>query len=87
MLVIVSVSRLADDRIGIQVVRPQQGSNPAHAYQSENEARAVLSGFGISPETIALHLKLLPQVGLNHAVNFPPMDVSQHDLLLHGFRL
>jgi hypothetical protein len=69
MLVIVSVSRLDNDRIEIGVARPQHDSNPTHNYPSEKEARAVLSDFGISEETIASHLKLLAQMGA--AVKIP----------------
>ena len=36
MLVIVSVSRLDNDRIEIGVARPQHDSNPTHNYSSEN---------------------------------------------------
>ena len=41
MLVIVSMSRLDNDRIEIGVARPQHDSNPAHNYSSEKEVRAV----------------------------------------------
>ena len=87
MLVIVSVSRLDNDRIEIGVARPQHDSNPTHDYPSETEVRAVLSVFGIGEETIATHLKLLAQMGSNEKLKFPPMDVPQHELLSKGFRL
>ena len=87
MLVIVSVSRLDNDRIEIGVARPQHDSNPTHNYPSEKEARAVLSDFGISEELIASHLKLLAQMGTGEELKFPPMDVPKHELRSKGFRL
>ena len=86
MLVIVSVSRLDNDRIEIRVARPQHDSHLTLEYSSEKAARAVLSDFGISEETIASHLKLLAQMGANEHLNFPPMDVPQVELLSKGFR-
>jgi len=77
MLVIVSVSRLANDRVEIRVARPQHDSNPAQEYSSNKEARAALSGFGISEEAIDSHLKLLAQRGAHEQLNFPPMDVTR----------
>jgi hypothetical protein len=87
MLVIISMSRLDNDGVAIRVARPQRDSNPVQEYSSEEEARAVLSTFGISEEAISIHLTLLAQMGANQQLNFPPMDVPQHDLLAHGFRL
>ena len=86
MLVIVSLSRLHNDRIEIGVARPQHHSNPAHNYPTKKEVRAVLSDFGIGEELIASHLKLLAQMGANEQLKFPPMDVPQNGLLSHGFR-
>jgi hypothetical protein len=87
MLVIVSVSRLDNDRIEVGVARPQHDSNPTHNYPSEKEVWTVLSDFGISEETIASHLELLAQMGAGEQLKFPPMDVPQNDLLSRRFRL
>jgi hypothetical protein len=87
MLVIVSVSRLDNDRIEIRVSRPQHDSNPTHDYPSETEVREVLSVFGIGEETIATHLKLLAKMGAGEQLKFPPMDIPQNELLSKGFRL
>jgi hypothetical protein len=87
MLVIVSVSRLDNDRIEIEVARPQHDSNPSQSYAFEKELRAVLSDFGISEELIASHLKLLAQMGTGEQLKFPPMDVPKHELRSKGFRL
>jgi hypothetical protein len=87
MLVIVSVSRLDNDRIQIEVARPQHDANPTHDYPSEKEVRDVLVDLGISEELIASHLKLLAKMGASEQLKFPPMDVPQHELLSKGFRL
>ena len=87
MLVIVSVRRLDNDRIEIEVARPQHDSNPTHNYASEKEVRAVLSDFGISQEAIDFYLKLLAKMGTGEQLKFPPMDVPQNELLSKGFRL
>ena len=86
MLVIVTVSRLANDRIEIRVSKPQHHSNPVQEYPSEIQARVVLLDFGISEELMASHLKLLAQMGANEQLEFPPMDVPHNELLPKGFR-
>jgi hypothetical protein len=87
MLVIISLRRLDNDRIEIEIARPQHDSNPTHNYPSEKEIRAVLVRFGIGEDLITTHLKLLAQMGPCEQLRFPPMDVPKNDLLLRGFRL
>ena len=87
MLVIITVSRLDNDRVTIRVARPQHDSNLMHEYSSEKEVRDVLVDLGVSEELIASHLKLLAQMGIGEQLKFPPMDVPQHKLRSRGFRL
>ena len=87
MLAIVSMSRLDNDRIEIRVARPQHDSNFIREYQSEKEARVVLSDFSISEGAIDTHVKLLSQMGASEQLKFPPMDIPRNELLSKGFRL
>ncbi len=50
MLVIVSLSRLDNDRIEIALARPQHDSNPSQNYAFEKEVRAVLSETNCCPK-------------------------------------
>jgi hypothetical protein len=87
MLVIVSLSKLDNNRIEIGIARPQHDTKRMLEFNSTNEIQQVLSTFGINTETIDSHLKLLTQMGANEYLKFPPMDVPQHSLLSLGFRL
>ena len=87
MLVIIGVRRLDNNRIEVEVARPQHDSNPANNYLSEKEVREILSDFGISEDLIASHLKLLAQIGPGEQLKFPPMDVPQNQLLSRGFSI
>jgi hypothetical protein len=86
MLVIISVSRLDNRRIEIGVIKPQHDSDRRLEYGTEEEVREALSTFGISTETIDLHLKMLTEMGANERLKFSPIDVPQHSLLSLGFR-
>ncbi len=68
------------------MTRPQHDSHSAQEYSSKNEARDVLLGFGITQQVIDAHMELLAQMGSKERLNFPPMDVPQHELLSRGFR-
>ena len=87
MLVLISVSRLDDNRLAIRVARPPTRLESAHEYLFVKDVRGTLSDFGISDGVIDSHLKLLAQMSASQQLKFAPMDVPQHVLLLHGFRL
>jgi hypothetical protein len=85
MLVIVSVSRLDNNRIEIGVERPQHDSNLTQSFPSEKDVHVVLSDLGIDEKTIDSHLKLLAQMGTDEQLRFPPMYIAQNALLSWGF--
>ena len=85
MVVIVSVSRLDNDRIEIGVERPQHDSNLTQSFPSQKDTHAVLSDLGIDEKTIDTHLKLLAQMGTGEQLRFPPMNIAQNALLSRGF--
>ena len=87
MLIIVSVSRLVDNRVEIRVARPQHNSNLGQKYPSETEARAVLLDLGIGHEIVDSYLRLLAEMGANQQLKFPHMDLPQHELLSNRFHL
>jgi hypothetical protein len=88
MIVIVSVGKPDNGRIQIGVAKPQHNSKPVQSYCSEREAREVLLSFGVDPDAVELYLvKLLPQISVDQELTFPPMDISQHDLVSQGFHV
>ena len=85
MVVIVSVSRLNNDRIEIGVERLQHDSNLTQSFASQKDTHAVLSDLGIDEKTIDSHLNLLAQMGTGEELRFPPMYIAQKALLSWGF--
>jgi len=87
VLVKISVNRLRSGRIQICVAKPQYNPNPVQTYPSVEEARKVLSSFGIDDKESDAILKLVPEVGLNELLTFSPMDIPQDVLWKHGFKV
>ena len=71
MLIIVSMSRLDNDRIEIRVARPQHDSNPTHDYPSEEEVRAILLNFGISEGTNSFSPEIAGTDGYGRRIKIP----------------
>ena len=72
MLVIVSVSRLANDKFEIRVARPQHDSNRMQEYSSVAEARTVLSAFGHQRRVDRRSFDIACPDGYTRAAEFPP---------------
>ena len=87
MLVVISVNRMDSNGVQVCVGRPQHNATSVRTYPSEAAARAVLLDFGMTEKVLDDSLKLLPQVGANQPLTFPPLDVPQHELLEKGFEL
>ena len=86
MLVVISVNRMDSNGV-VCVGRPQHNATSVRTYPSEAAARAVLLDFGMTEKVLDDSLKLLPQLGANQPLTFPPLDVPQHELLEKGFEL
>ena len=71
MLVIITVSRLDNDRVTIRVARPQHDSNPMHEYSSEKEVRDVLVDFGISERTNSSSAEIAGTDGYRRTIKIP----------------
>lgn len=87
VVVNISVNSLNSGRVQICVAKPQSNPHPVQTYPSVELARQVLVHFGLEEKVIDETLKLLPEVGANQPLYFPPRDVPQHILGTHGFRL
>jgi hypothetical protein len=87
MLVGVSINRLKSGKVQICVAKPQYNSNPVQTFPSAKEARDVLLAFGIGEAEVNENLKLLPEVGPNEPLTFPPLDVPQNLLWKNGFKV
>ena len=87
MLVVISVNRMDSNGVQVCVARPQHNATSVQTYPSEAAVRAVLLSFGIAEKVLDDSLKLLPQLGANQPLKFPPLDVPQHELLEKGFEL
>jgi hypothetical protein len=52
------------------------------------EAREALLGLGIGNEAADFYLfMLVPQIEENQELEFPPMDIPQHELVAQGFQI
>jgi hypothetical protein len=69
------------------VAKPQYNPTHVQTYPSIEEARKVLSGFGIDDKELDAILKLVSEVGPNELLRFSPMDIPQHVLWQHGFKV
>jgi hypothetical protein len=87
LLVNISVNRLNSGRIQVCVAKPQYNPNHVQTYPSIEESRRVLSGFGIDDKELDAILKLASEVGPNELLRFSPMDIPQHVLWQHGFKV
>ena len=82
MLVIISVASLSSGHLEVLIQRPQHHARAARIYQSFEQVKATLLNFGIAEKALDEALKLLPQLGTGERLNFPPVDVPHHDLVI-----
>jgi hypothetical protein len=80
MLVTVGIAKLADDRIRIEVQRPQSVARAERIYSDVQDVRRVLANFEIANDAIDYFLKLLPDIEENQTLTFPPLDIPSHQL-------
>ena len=76
MLVILGISKVAGGKVRIRVRRPQHTASAAKDYGSEQKARGAILKLGIAENLVDLLFKLLPDVGENAVLSFPPLEIS-----------
>jgi hypothetical protein len=84
MIVTFAIAKLSEDRVRVEVQRPQHFAKAERTYSSVRDVKRVLLNVGIPEDMSDFYLKLLPDIEPNQLVRFPPLHVALHELVAEG---